>query len=117
MSEDYPRISQGHLDRRIRAVAMLNVGFSAAMMWLWSDIPHSLADPVRWATWAPLRPHPGLLEFPFVLLWGLPMAGTALAWLLRQGGSKRLALWVVSFPLLYLGILLACFHVVPQLMS
>ena len=117
MSEAILEARKAHLDRRMRVVAMLNIVFSALMLGLWSDIPSTIAEPVRWATWTPLRAHPDLLEFPFVMLWGLPLAGVALAWPLRQGGSSRLALWVASFPMLYLGILIGCFYVVPQLMA
>jgi hypothetical protein len=83
---------------------------------MWSDVPYFLSEPVRWATWATLRPQSDLFEFPFVMLWGLPLAAMVIAWPLRQGGSARLAIWVATFPILYLGTLVACFYVIPTFM-
>ncbi|MEQ1612560.1 MAG: hypothetical protein ABL904_07385 [Hyphomicrobiaceae bacterium] len=117
MSEARLQARKAHIDRRMRAVAILNVAFSALMLGLWSNVPRILAEPVRWATWAPLGAHPDLFEFPFVMLWGLPLAGIAVAWPIRQGGSSRLAIWVASFPMLYIGTLIGGFYVIPGLLN
>jgi Sec-independent protein secretion pathway component TatC len=107
---------QENLGRRLLLISIFNVGFvTFALLW-WKDLAQIVSAPLQWATWQSVSPRPSVFEYPIILLWTLPIAGTALAWLLKQGGQMRLALWLSSFPLIYIGSLIAGFHLIPALM-
>jgi hypothetical protein len=72
-----------------------------------------VAEPMRWATWHGLGSRPELLDYPFVLLWLLPVGGVCVAWLADKGDNRRLAYFFALFPLLFLGLLFGWFYLVP----
>ena len=113
--DQYHTAAADQTARRISAVMLLNVLFSGLILFWWSEIELVLGAPLRWATWSTVTARPELLEYPFVLVWGLPLLGVAAAWLLRVAGSLRPAMWVALFPLAYIGTLVACFYVVPHM--
>jgi len=116
MSEKSPAEKAEILGRRLRLVLLLNLVYASLPLLWWEQLSQFLMDPVRWATWTSLGPNPGILEYPYAMLWGLPLAGFAIGWLLQLGGSRRTALWIESFPPLYLTTLLASFYIIPNIM-
>ena len=103
------------LERRLRMLCGFNVLLIAVSLAAWSSIVRIAADPLQWATWQYVSPRPGYRGYPLVMVWGLPLAGLLVAWALQRGGSTRIAVWAAGFPLLYLGTLGVCFHVLPLL--
>lgn len=116
MSEGNTSDEIAAIERRLSLMLVINVALSAAMLLWWHDLSRYLADPIRWATWENIGPNTGTFEYPFVMLWVLPLVAFGIAWTLRMAGSRRKALWIASFPVFYLGTLVACFYIAPRLM-
>lgn len=93
-------------NRRIRvflsAMGIANLAFAAANIFLWSAVAIVIADPIGWATWSSLGSvsrRPDLFEYPFIMLWGLPLLGSGVATLNNFLGFKRAAKIAAVFPL------------------
>ena len=93
-------------DRRgkvfLSTMACINLMFAALNVFMWSVVALVLADPISWATWSPLGAvthRPDLFEYPFVLLWALPLAGSGVAALNNFLGFKRMAKLAAAFPI------------------
>lgn len=85
--------------------ATLNLGFSLACLLFWSPVSAIVAAPMSWATWSHLASsasRPDLFEYPFVLLWLMPAAGTAAAFIGRQLGFRAFVKFALVFPPLLL---------------
>jgi hypothetical protein len=72
-----------------------------------------VTDPIRWATWYGVGTRPELFEYPFVVLWLLPVGGICGAWLAEKGHNGRLACFFALFPLLFLGLLVGWYYLLP----
>lgn len=86
----------------VSTINLLNVAFAGANIFLWSVMALYLADPISWATWTSLGSvahRPDLLEYPYVMLWGLPLLGSGVGMLNNFLGFHRLANVAAAFPL------------------
>jgi hypothetical protein len=86
----------------LSAMGVINLTFAAANIFLWSVVALVLADPIGWATWSSLGSvgrRPDLFEYPYVMLWGLPLLGSGVATLNNFLGFKRAARVAALFPL------------------
>lgn len=98
------------IDRRnkafFRVMGLLNLLFAAANIFFWSALALVIADPIGWATWSTLgsvSSRPDLFEYPFVMLWGLPLLGSGVAAINNFLGLKQLARVAALSPLLLFG--------------
>ena len=105
------------MDRRLRLVIAANVLFVSAVLLAWSPAVRIAAGILQWATLEQVSLRGGFFDYPLTLMWELPLAGTVVAWVIRQGGSQALAVWVASFPILYLASIALCYRLVPMLGS
>lgn len=98
------------------ALMIVSACFSAAVLFAWTMISVLVAEPISWATWAPLSvgSQPGLIEYPFVLLWALPLTGIFFAWIAKNLHKKNLAYFAVTTPMLILAMVFTYYYVVPQ---
>ena len=71
------------------------------------------AEPVRWATVQGVGSRPELLEYPFVLLWLLPVAGACAAWVAQKAERLKLAYFLAFYPLLYFGVVTGWYYLAP----
>ena len=101
--------------RHLRLMVAINVAFASMILFWWQSVSWFLDEPVRWSTWSMTGQSPAPFDYPFVLLWGAPAMCAGVAWILRSGDSPRLAMIIAAFPLAYIGLLMACFHVMPML--
>ena len=91
------------------AVGILNSVFAATNIFYWSGAALVLADPISWATASQIGAvghRPDLLEYPYVLLWTMPLAGSAVAMLTQFFGFRRVARVAALFPLALFGLTL-----------
>ncbi len=103
-------------DRLIRLLNMANALVAISVLSAWTVVSMVLAEPVTWATHAPLSvgSRPDVPDYPFVLRWLGPCMGMALSWLANKGGYRSItyaALWV---PLGLLIIVLLWFNFAPM---
>ena len=101
--------------RPLLCLMAVSACFSASVLFAWTIISVFVAEPISWATWAPLRigSQPGLLDYPFILLWGLPLAGVFFAWIAKNVYQPKWAYFAVTTPMLILAMVFAYFYLVP----
>jgi hypothetical protein len=101
--------------RLLFSLIALNGLFSAAVLTMWTAMQIFVADPITWATWAPLGrdSNPDFFDYPFVLLWSLPAGCAFAAWWTNKLGDRKLAYALVGIPVLWLGMVFAWYYLTP----
>ena len=90
----------------------INVLFAVTVVFAWSLVGTWLADPISAAAESSVTTfsRPDLLEYPYLVLWMLPIAGSLTAWLADRMGLTMFAKVAVSYPLLLMGLSYVWFH-------
>lgn len=102
--------------RFMAALMAMNGAVSAAIVFAWTYVALFVAEPLQWATWMPITRGFGLMgvvEYPFVMLWVMPLAGVFGAWMSLQGRRKALAYTFVAVPLVMLALVMGWYHLAP----
>lgn len=102
--------------RREPALVVLvvaNLLFAGCAIFLWALMAFLMAEPIRWATARGVGTHPELLDYPFLLLWVLPVAGACAAWIALKAERLKLAYFLAFYPLLYFGIVAGWYYLAP----
>ena len=100
--------------RFLRGFVTVNGAFALASVLWWAGLAGLLAEPLKWATVQGLPPNPGLFEYPFCLCWMLPGSGICCAWVANKAGRRRAALGIALFPIVFLGLIVGWFWLVPS---
>lgn len=95
---------------------LCNLAFAGTTVFAWAIVALFVAEPISWATWSSLGTHsrPGLFEYPFVLLWMLPIIGASIAWLSDRFKLKRLSRLSAIFPLSLIGLAIAWYNIIGE---
>ena len=94
----------------------INGIFALAMLCAWTFLSLFVAEPLSWATWMRVTRGYGMMEifdYPFVLLWLLPGAGMATAWVASQTRKWAMAYAALSLPIVILGFVFGWFYLAP----
>lgn len=97
----------------LRGIMAVNVVFGIACIFWWPSLSRYLADAMRWATWSGIDQAPQLFDYPFVLLWLLPMSGITCAWMFERADKMRVACLAATVPMLLLGLIFGWYHFAP----
>ena len=92
------RVTRG----RLGLLSMINLGFAAANLFYWSRLSRYVADPLAWSTRADVERTTGipvLFDYPFVLLWAMPVGGVVIAAVASALEMRTLARYAVVTPL------------------
>ena len=96
------------------ALMGVNLLFAGGCVFWWSMMALLVADAMSWATWGYVgRRAPDFLQYPFLLLWVLPIGGNCLAWVSMKLDDERAAFFSALFPIVLLGVILGWYHFVP----
>lgn len=96
------------------ALMAINLLFAGGCIFLWSVMAFIVADAMTWATWGFLgHSRPDFFDYPFLLLWALPLGGNCAAWLLRKADKEKLAVTAAMFPLFLLSTVVLWYNVMP----
>ncbi len=96
---------------------VVNAVMSAGIVFAWTFVSLFVAEPLAWATWMPINRGYGLfglVEYPFVLLWIVPLLGICGAWVSLKAGRRALAFTFVALPIGMLALVLGWYHLAPQ---
>lgn len=88
----------------------------AVMLFAWPFVAMFVSDPIEWATWMRIQRGNNLIdamEYPFVLLWFLPMGGMAVAWVSSQSRNWSMAWMALTMPVLVLGLIFGWYYLAP----
>lgn len=99
--------------RALFGLLCINIAFAATSVFWWTMMSLFAAEPIKWATWTGISSSPDLLEYPFSLLWMVPVASSIAAWLTHKGGKKRTAFNLACFPLIFLGLVFGWYYLAP----
>lgn len=95
---------------------LANAVIAMTVLFAWTAISLYIVEPIAWATWVPVRrgtTFEDLFEYPFVMLWCMPAAGIAGAWLALKFGRRALAIGCVTLPLGLLGLIFGWYYLAP----
>jgi hypothetical protein len=99
--------------RVLVTLIVINAVFALGVVAWWQLMAQVMAEPVRWATWQAMAPRPGMLDYPFVMLWALPLTAITVASFARKLGKFRFACGVAFFPVFYLSLMVSWFYLAP----
>ncbi len=85
-------------NRFVRLMAVVNIDFSLVILFAWPYVSAFLDTPVSVAAEAGINRSPGLTEYPYVLLWTLPLLGSIGAWLATRSGNFLFAKFLAAYP-------------------
>lgn len=92
----------------------VNLLFASACIFWWGMMAIVVADAVSWATWGHIgRGAPDFLQYPFILLWALPLGGSCLGWAWMKVDNERMAVTSTLFPIVLLSFVLGWYHFAP----
>ena len=95
------------------ALQAVNLTFAVAAVTMWAVVSLLVAEPLRWATTRGVGARPELFDYPFVLIWLLPVAGACAAWVAQKAERSKLALFLAFYPVLYLGLVVGWYYLAP----
>lgn len=72
-----------------------------------------MAEPLSWAARENVGSLPELLDYPYVLVWLLPLAGAGTGWLAQRNDRARLACGLSGLPVLTLAFVLGWYYLTP----
>lgn len=94
---------------------VINLLFAGACIFWWGAMSFVVADAMSWATWGNIsRGAPDFLQYPFVLLWALPLTGSSIAWIGTKTDNERMAVVGGLFPPVLLSLILGWFWLAPM---
>lgn len=95
------------------ACIVVNALVAVAVVFYWSGLSVVVAEPLKWATRGSVSPHPWMFEYPYMLLWVVPIVAACASWLALKLRLRTLAAFVGAFPLIYLGLMTGWFYLTP----
>ena len=91
-----------------------NAVIALAMSFYWSGFAAMLGEPVRWAMTVGVSLNPTWLEYPFVMLWFVPMLCMAGGWLAIKGHQTGIARILGIYPTLTLLLMSSWYYLAPH---
>lgn len=95
------------------ALQAANLLFAAGCVFLWAMLSLVVEEPIRWATSYGVGSRPDLFDYPFVLLWQMPIGGACAAWVAQKMDRMTLAYILACYPLAYLGLVVGWYYLTP----
>lgn len=102
--------------RAMAGLMTVNAVMSSAILFSWTYVSLFVAEPLAWATWMPISRGYGLtgfFEYPFVMLWAMPLVGIGGAWVGLKGGRKTLAYAFAAIPPVMMILIVGWYYMTP----
>lgn len=99
------------------ALMVTNGLFATGILFAWTYLSLFVAEPLAWATWMPISRGygiMGLVEYPFIMLWLMPLIGIFGGWVSLKGGHKAGAYAFVAVPVAMLLLILGWYYLTPS---
>ncbi len=92
----------------------INVGIALVALSSWAVIRLTVAQPLSWATSQIVGENPDFLDYPFVLLWALPILAVLVARGAAKWGAREMALGTAVLPPLLFATVMITFYYGPS---
>ncbi|MEZ5850954.1 MAG: hypothetical protein R3D68_09950 [Hyphomicrobiaceae bacterium] len=105
---------QRHL---LNVLGIVNTSFAVVVLLAWSSVQLFLMEPIEWATWQPITRTQDLAslgEYPFVILWLLPLLGMFGGMVFGASGKSKQAYFCATTPIILISGILAWYYFLPQ---
>jgi hypothetical protein len=99
--------------RLMSALMVVNGLFAFATLLAWTKLAGIAAQPIFWATWSHVDPTDGILSYPFILLWLLPLSAIYAAWAAEKAAMRSLAWTWLWIPIVMHGLIMGWFYLAP----
>ncbi|MEZ5776499.1 MAG: hypothetical protein R3D33_17865 [Hyphomicrobiaceae bacterium] len=98
--------------RLYRLACCVDLLLAALVVAGWPLVGPLLADPMgeAFASSMSASSQPGLDEYPYVFLWTMPVLAVFAAWVLKEGGRRKLARLVSVYPVGVLALVLVWYY-------
>ena len=95
-----------HKSKFVNAMILLNVAFTALVIFQWPLIASWIADPMGAASGQAMsdRTTPDLIDYPYNLLWTMPVVCALFAFLGMKSGWTAFSKFVSFFPVAHIGL-------------
>lgn len=100
----------------LRAIISLNLIFGTTVLSAWTSVAAYIVEPIAWMTGFRVYPSDDLLslvEYPFVLHWGLPFGAIPAAWVACNAKLRSVAYASAVLPIVLYGSMFAWYHLAP----
>lgn len=87
-------------NRFVRLMAVVNIVFTLVVLFAWPQVAAFLDTAVSVAAEAGINRRPSFIEYPYVLLWTLPLLGSIGAWVATRSGNFLFAKFLAAYPAL-----------------
>jgi hypothetical protein len=95
---------------------VVNIVFALLTLFAWTFLSLLVAKPLAWATWMQISRGYGLtdvFDYPFVILWLLPLLGVCGAWIGAKAGRATIAYAFVAVPVTTLLLVFSWYYLAP----
>ena len=97
-------------NRFVRLMAFVNLAFACIVLFAWPQVSAFLDTPVSVAADVGIARQPGFAEYPYVLLWTLPVIGSLGAWLASRSEQFLFAKFLAAYPAMVILAAVGWFH-------
>jgi hypothetical protein len=81
-------------------MALVNIAFATAVLFAWPQVAAYLDAPLSLAADAGIASRPQFDEYPYVLLWSMPVIATLGSWIASRSGQFLFAKFLTAYPAL-----------------
>jgi hypothetical protein len=100
--------------RFVRLMSMLNIAMAICVLFAWPYIAGVLSDPMMLASGEGISSRPSLDEYPYVVLWLLPLLCVIVSWIATTIGFTAFAKFVLAYPVMLYGCSIFWYHYLSQ---
>lgn len=103
--------------RLLNVFGIVNASFTVIVLLAWSSVQLLLIEPIEWATWRPIERTNGIMslgDYPFVILWLMPLLGMFGGLVFGASGKSKQAYFCATTPILLIVAILGWYYVLPQ---
>lgn len=114
--KDEPKAVLGRRLIVIQAMIYANIALATLMVFAWPQVGWFVTEPLAWATWHPFHRSGfgvDIFEYPFILLWLLPLAGATISWMALNARQAGYAFGGAIVPLVLLLMVFGWFYGAP----
>ena len=104
-------------NRFVRMMAVANIGFALVILFGWPYVSAFLDTPVSVAAEVGINRRPDFTEYPYVLLWTLPLLGSIGAWVASRSGNFLFAKFLAAYPALVIGAAVVWYNYLSSMYS